>query len=192
MTSAVGGIDQGSCLPHPQVVNLDDHSNYILETQSLESLEHQTPIFVDGNDLVTPKHTSNQAFDVVSLRTRACNLLDIKGKPNKKTTSKKWCLVGEFLFIAQAIKKYSQTAKELEFLKMQMTKEITTQVLDSERVGKKLLLEGQLQMAAIFAEVLKPKNPTRPNPFTSGSIDIMFLENNDHINVNQCHCMKMK
>jgi hypothetical protein len=164
------------------VVNLDDHTNYIPETQSLESPERQTPIFVDSNDLVTPKHTSNQAFDIVSLGTRACNLLDTKGKPNNKTTSKKWCLVGESPSIAQAIKKYSQTTKELEFLKMQMTKQI----------GKKLLLEGQLQMAALFAKVLKPKNPTRPYSFTSGSIDIMFLENNDHINVKQCHCMMMK
>jgi len=30
MTSAIGGIDQGSHLPHLQVVNLDDHPNSIL------------------------------------------------------------------------------------------------------------------------------------------------------------------
>jgi hypothetical protein len=54
MIGAVGGIDQGSCLPHPQVVNLDDHSNSIPKTQSLKSPECQTPIFVDSNDLVTP------------------------------------------------------------------------------------------------------------------------------------------
>jgi hypothetical protein len=55
----VGGIDQGSCLPYLQVVNLDDHSNSISKTQSLESLKRQTPIFVDNNDLVIPKHTFN-------------------------------------------------------------------------------------------------------------------------------------
>jgi hypothetical protein len=55
----VGGIDQGSCLPYLQVVNLDDHSNSISKTQSLQSLKCQTPIFVDSNDLVTPKHTFN-------------------------------------------------------------------------------------------------------------------------------------
>ncbi len=32
MTSEVGGIDQGFCLPHLQVVNLDGHLNYFLET----------------------------------------------------------------------------------------------------------------------------------------------------------------
>jgi hypothetical protein len=29
MTSVVGGIDQSSHLPHPQVVNLDEDLNYI-------------------------------------------------------------------------------------------------------------------------------------------------------------------
>jgi hypothetical protein len=33
---------------------------------------------------------------------------------------------------------------------MQMTKKITTQILKIEQVGKKLLLEGQLQMVAFF------------------------------------------
>jgi hypothetical protein len=32
MIGAIGGIDQGFCLPHLQVINLDDHPNYILET----------------------------------------------------------------------------------------------------------------------------------------------------------------
>jgi hypothetical protein len=140
MIGAIGGIDQGFRLPHPQLVNLDDHSNSIPKIQSLESLECQTPIFVDSNDLVRPKHTFNQSFDIVSFRTRACNLPSTKGKPNKKTTSKKWCLVGESPSIAKAIKKYSQIAKELELLKMQMTNKIMTHILKSEQVGRKLLL----------------------------------------------------
>jgi hypothetical protein len=32
MTSAIGGIDQTSRLPHFQVVNLDDHLNFIPKT----------------------------------------------------------------------------------------------------------------------------------------------------------------
>ncbi len=52
----------------------------------------------------------------------------------------------EYLSIIETIKKYLQTTKELEFLKMQMTKEITTQILESEKFGKKMLLEGQLQI----------------------------------------------
>jgi hypothetical protein len=55
-------------------------------------------------------------------------------------------LFWEYLSIIETIKKYLQTTKELEFLKMQMTKEITTQILESEKFGKKMLLEGQLQI----------------------------------------------
>ncbi len=39
MTGAIGGIDQGSRLLHLQVVNLDDHPNFIPKTQPHESLE---------------------------------------------------------------------------------------------------------------------------------------------------------
>ncbi len=59
MIGAVGGIDQSSHLPHPQVVNLDDHLNYILEIQPPESPKSQILFFVDSNDHVTPNHTSN-------------------------------------------------------------------------------------------------------------------------------------
>ncbi len=69
-------------------------------------------------------------------------------------------MFGESPSIAKTIKKYSYTTKELELLKMQMTKKITTQILESQQVARKLLLEGQLQMDVPFAEVLKPRNPT--------------------------------
>jgi hypothetical protein len=124
MTNEVGGIDQSSHLPHPQVVNLDGHPNSILKTQPPESLEHQTPIFVDSNDHVTPNHTFDQTFDIVSPKTRACNLLGTRNKPNKKATSKKWCFFRESPSLAKAIKEYSHIAKELDLLKMQVTKEI--------------------------------------------------------------------
>jgi uncharacterized protein (UPF0371 family) len=58
--------------------------------------------------------------------TRACNLLGIRSKPNKKVTNKKWHLFKESPSIIEAIKEYSQTTKELELLKMQMIKEIMT------------------------------------------------------------------
>ncbi len=89
MTCSVGGTDQGSCLPHLQVVNLNDHPNFIPKTQPLESLECQTPFFVDSSDHVTPNHTFNQAYDIISSKTKACNLLGTRGKPNNKVTSKK-------------------------------------------------------------------------------------------------------
>ncbi len=53
---------------------------------------------------------------------------------------------------------------------MQMTKEITTHILESEQVGRKLLLEGQLYMATLLVEVLKPKDPIRPSSSIGGSI----------------------
>jgi hypothetical protein len=92
MIVVVNSIDQGSRLPHPQVMNLDDHLNSIPKTQPPESFKCQTLIFVDNNDHVTQNHTFNQAFDIVSPKTKACNLIGIRGKPNKKAISKKRCL----------------------------------------------------------------------------------------------------
>jgi hypothetical protein len=57
MRLVVNNIDQGFHLPHPQVVNLDDHLNSIIETQPFESPEHQTPILVNSNVHITPNHT---------------------------------------------------------------------------------------------------------------------------------------
>jgi len=54
MIIEVGGIDQGFYLLHHQVVNLDDHLNSILKTQPHKSPKHQTLVFVDNNDHVTP------------------------------------------------------------------------------------------------------------------------------------------
>ncbi len=45
---------------------------------------------------------------------------------------------------------------------MQMTKDITTQILENEQAGRKLLLERQLQIVVLFAKVLKPKDPLKP------------------------------
>ncbi len=45
-----------------------------------------------------------------------------------------------------------------------------TQILESEQVGRKLLLEGQLQTVVLFAKVLKSRGPTRPSFSRSGNI----------------------
>jgi hypothetical protein len=47
----------------------------------------------------------------------------------------------------------------MEILKMQMTRDIMTQINENEQARRKLFLEGQLQMAAPFPEELKPKDP---------------------------------
>jgi len=53
---------------------------------------------------------------------------------------------------------------------MQMKKKIMTQILKSEQVGKKLLLEDQLQMDVLFVEVLKPRDPIGLSSSIGGSI----------------------
>ncbi len=63
--------------------------NSILKRQPPKSFERQTLIFVDSNDHVTPNHIFDQTFDTISPKTKACNLLGTKGKPNEKSTSKK-------------------------------------------------------------------------------------------------------
>jgi hypothetical protein len=44
------------------------------------------------------------------------------------------------------------------------------QILESQQVGRKLLIKGQLQMDVLFAEVFKPKNLTGPSSSINGSI----------------------
>jgi hypothetical protein len=57
------------------------------------------------NEHVTFDQTSKQTFDLVSPRTKACNLPSIRGKPNKKTTNKKRQISRESPSILRAIKK---------------------------------------------------------------------------------------
>ncbi len=116
MIGEVGDIDQGFYLLQHQVVNLDDHPNFIKKTWPFKSPKHQTPIFVDSNDHVTLYYISNQTFDIVSFMIKACNLPGTWGKPNKKATTKKWHLFKEFPSTVEVIKKHSQIAKELKLL----------------------------------------------------------------------------
>jgi hypothetical protein len=60
-------------------------------------------------------------------------------KPNNKRH-----LFGRSPSIVETIKKYIQNAKEMEMLKIEMTQDITKQILENEQVGRKLLLERQL------------------------------------------------
>ncbi len=114
--------------------------------------------FVDSKDQVTPNHIDH-TFDIVSPRTSYITYLTLETNPIRKLQARKLPLSKELPSLVEAVKEYSQIAKELEFLKMQMTKEIMTQILESEQVGRKLLLEGRLQMVALFVEVLNPIDP---------------------------------
>ncbi len=72
--------------------------------------------------------------------------------------------------ITGAIKKYTQTAKEMEMLKTKITWDITKHILKSEQACKKMFLEGHLQMAILFAEILKPRNLSKPSSSMGGNI----------------------
>ncbi len=47
--------------------------------------------------------------------------------------------------------------KEIELKRMEMTKFITFQMLQSKEKGKQMMIQGQLQLVVLFADVLKPK-----------------------------------
>lgn len=53
---------------------------------------------------------------------------------------------------------------------MEMTRDITKQILKNEQVGRKVFLERQLQLATLFVEIFKVRDPFGPKFFTSGSI----------------------
>jgi hypothetical protein len=56
-------------------------------------------------------------------------LLITKANQNKKTKNKRPHLSKRLSSIARAIKEYTQTTKEMEMLKMKMTRNITKQIL---------------------------------------------------------------
>jgi hypothetical protein len=60
--------------------------------------------------------------------------------------------------IASAIKEFSEGVKKIEKMKMEMIERIVIQMFQNEHIGRKLIVQGQLQMATLFAEVLKPTN----------------------------------
>jgi hypothetical protein len=59
--------------------------------------------------------------------------------------------------IVDAINNFTHVVKEIELKKMKMTKFITCQMLQSEDNEKKMMIQGQLELDALFANVLKPK-----------------------------------
>ncbi len=60
--------------------------------------------------------------------------------------------------IANVMKEFSKGVKEIEKMNMEMIERITTQMLQNEQKGRKLMVQGQLQMVALFIEVLKLKD----------------------------------
>jgi hypothetical protein len=66
-----------------------------------------------------------------SPRTRACKLLGVQGKPNKKLERKKRWFSTCSSTIAHAINNFTHVVKEIELKKMEMKIFITSQMLQS-------------------------------------------------------------
>ncbi len=64
--------------------------------------------------------------------------------------------------IVDAINNFTHVVKEIELKKMEMTKFITSQMLQSEEKCKQMMIQGQLHLVALFTNVLKP-NTTNGN-----------------------------
>ncbi len=47
--------------------------------------------------------------------------------------------------------------KKIELKRMEMTKFITSQMLQGEEKGKQMMIQGQLQLVVLFVDVLKPE-----------------------------------
>jgi uncharacterized protein YoxC len=60
--------------------------------------------------------------------------------------------------IADAIKEFSEGVKEIEKMMMEMIERIATHIFWSEQTSRELIVQGQLQMVALFGEVLKFKD----------------------------------
>jgi len=53
--------------------------------------------------------------------------------------------------IANAIEDFSKGVKKIENMKMEMTKMISTQMFQNEQMNREFIMQGQLQMATLFA-----------------------------------------
>jgi hypothetical protein len=69
-------------------------------------------------------------------------------KPNKKLERKKMRLSIGLSTIVDAINNFTHVVKDIELKKMEMTKFITCQMLQSEEKCKQMMIQGQLQLVA--------------------------------------------
>ncbi len=100
-------------------MNDDDVTHGI---QKHYSSPQQTPIFGHGNE----EEAHAPSIDSNTLRTRACKLLNVQSKTNKRMENKRKKLDESSSTIADAIKEISKGVKEIEKMKMEMTKRIVT------------------------------------------------------------------
>jgi hypothetical protein len=95
-------------------------------------------------------------FNSTSPKTRTCKLPNVQRELNKKARTRGRLFTRSFA-IANVIIKFTDIVKELEMKKMEMTKFIKSQLLQIEKNGKQMIVQGQLQMNAFFGTVLKTR-----------------------------------
>ncbi len=111
--------------------------------KSIHSPRQQAPVFGHGNE--EEVHAPSVGLDTP--KTKACKLSSVQGKANKRMENKRRKLDAGSSAIADAIKKISEGLKKM---KMEMTKRIATQMLESEQIGRELIMQGQLHCLSRF------------------------------------------
>jgi hypothetical protein len=106
------------------------------------SFKRQTLVFKDDNANIGTTTPSTSNSD--TLKTRACKLHSVQGKPNKKLKKKKRWLSTCSFTIVNVINNFIHVVKEIEFLKMEMIKFVTSWMLQNEKNGKQMIIQGQL------------------------------------------------
>jgi hypothetical protein len=135
-----------------KVVNVSDEED-VQTPRMHDNPKRQTHVF--GDDKANVRITPSASYD--SPITKACNLPCVQGKLNKKLKRKKrWLSISSYI-ITNAINNFTHLVKEIELKKMEMTKFVTSQMLQNEKKGKQMMIQGQLQLVALFIDVLKPK-----------------------------------
>jgi hypothetical protein len=61
------------------------------------------------------------------------------------------------MVVVNANNNFTHMVKEIEFKKMEITKFIISQMLQNEENEKQIMIQGQLHVNALFANVLKSK-----------------------------------
>jgi hypothetical protein len=82
-------------------------------------------------------------------------------KPNKRLKRKKRWLSTSSSTIVDAINNFTHMVKEIELKKMEMTKFITSQMLQSEENKKQMMIQDQLQLVVLSTNVLKPNTTSQ-------------------------------
>jgi len=91
-------------------------------TQDHSNPPQQAPIFGHGNE----EEVDAPSIGSDTPRTRACKLLSVQGKANKKMENKRRKLDADSFTINDAIKEFSEGVKEIKNMKMEMTERIAT------------------------------------------------------------------